>query len=263
MSTGNGARSDVLLVGSLPYDTAEEAIRSAVTGLRGHVGWVPDGEVGERKNWVGMLPLSRLQRSTPAFEETMAPPGHDARPARARTREAAAGRGDPRHLELPRQAGPEVRFDDLRYGATRSSRTRCSGGCATRASIDPRASDSRCRCRRRTAGSTELRGHRRLACAVRAPTTSASAREIAQALDRDPRRRSGDPVGRRVGVRRHGDGRQATVRILAPAHGRGEVPALRRSNSTTCGRASPTRRCSATTGATAPGAAGRWSRWAT
>ena len=38
MSTGNGARSDVLLVGSLPYDTAEEAIRSACTGLRGHVG---------------------------------------------------------------------------------------------------------------------------------------------------------------------------------------------------------------------------------
>jgi hypothetical protein len=47
MSTGNGARSDVLLVGSLPYDTAEEAIRSAVTGLRGHVGWVPDGEIAE------------------------------------------------------------------------------------------------------------------------------------------------------------------------------------------------------------------------
>src|SRR5215213_4319818 len=69
------ARSDVLLVGSLPYDTAEEAIRAAATGLRGHVGWVPDGEVGERINWVGMLPLVVFPQN-PDLEETMAPPEH-------------------------------------------------------------------------------------------------------------------------------------------------------------------------------------------
>ena len=91
MSTGNGARSDVLLVGSLPYDTAEEAIRAAVTGLRGHVGWVPDGEVAERINWVGMLPLVVFPK-TPALEETMAPPARGARAAR-QGRRAPAGRG--------------------------------------------------------------------------------------------------------------------------------------------------------------------------
>ena len=73
MGTGNGARSDVLLVGSLPFDTAEEAFRAAVTGLRGHVGWLPDGEVAERMNWVGMLPLVVFPKN-PALEETMAPP---------------------------------------------------------------------------------------------------------------------------------------------------------------------------------------------
>ena len=37
-----------LLVGSLPYETAEEAFRGAGTALNGHVGWLPDGEPGIR-----------------------------------------------------------------------------------------------------------------------------------------------------------------------------------------------------------------------
>ena len=49
------AQSDVLLVGSLPYETAEEAFRVAGTELRGHVGWLPDGEFGPRQMWVGMM----------------------------------------------------------------------------------------------------------------------------------------------------------------------------------------------------------------
>ena len=56
MSPKSGAvRNDVLLVESLPFDTAEEAFLAAAEGLRGHVGWLPDGEVAERVNWVGML----------------------------------------------------------------------------------------------------------------------------------------------------------------------------------------------------------------
>ncbi len=68
------ARSDVLLVGSLPFETAEKAFRAAAQGLRGHVGWLPDGEVAERTNWVGMLPLVVFPKN-PDLEETLAPPG--------------------------------------------------------------------------------------------------------------------------------------------------------------------------------------------
>ena len=39
-------KTDVLLVGSLPYATAEEAFRAAGSTLRGHLGWLPDGEFG-------------------------------------------------------------------------------------------------------------------------------------------------------------------------------------------------------------------------
>ncbi|MEA2179006.1 MAG: hypothetical protein QOG77_2303, partial [Solirubrobacteraceae bacterium] len=116
MSTqSNGeARSDVLLVGSLPFDTAEEALRAAATGLRGHVAWLPDGEVGERINWVGMLPLVVFPQN-PDLEETMAPPEHELeQPDKDAER--------PPVEDLPGiwnwrvKPGHSVRFDDLAYG---------------------------------------------------------------------------------------------------------------------------------------------------
>jgi hypothetical protein len=115
MSSGNEpARNDVLLVGSLPFDTAEEALRQAGSGLAGHVGWIPDGEVGPRVNWVGMLPAVVFP-GNPDLEETMAPPEHEL--------EQPDHEGDDQPVEdLPGiwnwriKPGHKVRFDDLAYG---------------------------------------------------------------------------------------------------------------------------------------------------
>ena len=115
MSAANGAaRSDVLLVGSLPYETAEEAIRQAATGLRGHVGWLPDGEVGERINWVGMLPLVVFPK-TPALEETMAPPEHELEQP-DKEQESGPVEDLPGIWNWRVKPGETVRFDDLAYG---------------------------------------------------------------------------------------------------------------------------------------------------
>src|SRR4029077_11013188 len=67
-------QGDVLLVGSLPFDTSEEAFRACGEALRGHVGWLPDGEVGPRTNWVGMLPMLVLG-DHPDLEKTLVRPG--------------------------------------------------------------------------------------------------------------------------------------------------------------------------------------------
>ncbi len=43
---------DLLLVGSIPYDTVEEVMRTFGGKLGAHLPAVPDGEVGERRSWV-------------------------------------------------------------------------------------------------------------------------------------------------------------------------------------------------------------------
>lgn len=107
--------ADVMLVGSMPYDDAETALRKSGQALSGHAGFLPDGEVGERKNWVGMLP-EYIYSKHPAFEETLAPPGHTlVQPER--------GAEGPPLEEIPGiwnfrvKPGADVRFDDLRYGS--------------------------------------------------------------------------------------------------------------------------------------------------
>ncbi|MBT3883248.1 MAG: hypothetical protein HOF70_00590 [Rhodospirillaceae bacterium] len=40
------------LVGSAPYDTADESFRAAMEHLGGHLKRLPDGEVGERDTWI-------------------------------------------------------------------------------------------------------------------------------------------------------------------------------------------------------------------
>jgi hypothetical protein len=47
---------DVLLVGSLPFDGAEEAFQGAAAAIGDHVHGLPDGEFGHRQLWVGYLP---------------------------------------------------------------------------------------------------------------------------------------------------------------------------------------------------------------
>ena len=111
---GNGARSDVHLVGSLPYDTAEEAFRAAAAGLTGHVRWLPDGEVGPRVNWVGMLPPVVFAPHD-ALVETQAPPEHELE--QPDKDDAAPPAED---LEgfwtFQVKPGHTVTFDDLLYG---------------------------------------------------------------------------------------------------------------------------------------------------
>ena len=112
MSTAT-ATSDVLLVGSLPFDTAEEAFRMSAELLRGHVGWLPDGEVKERVNWVGMLP-EYVFSSHPDLEETLAPAGPMEQPDRNEERPPVEDLGGIWSFRV--KPGRQVRFEDLKYG---------------------------------------------------------------------------------------------------------------------------------------------------
>jgi hypothetical protein len=67
-------RGDVLLVGSMPFEDAETVFRETAKGLKGHLGCMPDGEVKERKNWVGMLP-EYVFSCHPQLDEVVAPGG--------------------------------------------------------------------------------------------------------------------------------------------------------------------------------------------
>ncbi len=105
---------DVMLVGSMPYDDAETVLRKAGQALRGHAGFLPDGEVGTRKNWVGMLP-EHIYSKHPGFEETLAPPGRTlVQPDRDADRPPLEGL--PGIWTFRVKPGTEVKFDDLRYG---------------------------------------------------------------------------------------------------------------------------------------------------
>lgn len=44
--------SNVLLVGSVPLDSAEEVFKACADGLGSHLKMFPDGEVGARKSWI-------------------------------------------------------------------------------------------------------------------------------------------------------------------------------------------------------------------
>ena len=46
---------DVLLVGSIPLDTAEEVFRSFGATLGPSLKAMPDGEVGPRKHWISRV----------------------------------------------------------------------------------------------------------------------------------------------------------------------------------------------------------------
>ena len=69
------APSDVLLVGSLPFDDVEQAFRTAGELLRGHVGWLPDGEVlpvaGPHRKCPRRIPITTaMTKAVPGYECT-------------------------------------------------------------------------------------------------------------------------------------------------------------------------------------------------
>jgi hypothetical protein len=109
------AHSDVLLVGSLPYETADEAFRAAGSLLDGHVGWLPDGEPGPRQIWVGMM-LDLVFSKHPDIEETKAPPAHKI--PTTPDEEVVDGPGE--ELEgmwlFQVKPGRKIHFDNLKYG---------------------------------------------------------------------------------------------------------------------------------------------------
>jgi hypothetical protein len=69
--TNNRIPGDVLLVGSLPFETAEESLRKAAT-LGSDVNALPDGEVGDRRFWVTYLAIETYAQH-PDLIETRAP----------------------------------------------------------------------------------------------------------------------------------------------------------------------------------------------
>src|SRR5439155_9161436 len=113
MSTHTRVHGDVLLVGSMPFDDVEQVFRAAGQGLRGHVGSLPDGEVRERKNWVGMLP-ELVFASHPQLEVVRAPSGQLEQPEQqddAPPAEELEG-----FWTFRIKPGERFRIDDLHYG---------------------------------------------------------------------------------------------------------------------------------------------------
>ena len=47
--------NELLLVGSIAYDTAEEVFRSIAPRLGQSLPYIPDGETGERQYWVNHI----------------------------------------------------------------------------------------------------------------------------------------------------------------------------------------------------------------
>ena len=92
--------SDLLLVGSIPATSTEEALRAGAANFAGLTFALPDGETGARSSWVG-YERERLVRPNPAIE-TVA--------------ETDSPTGIPRHMyETPvfriRPGASEVRWD--------------------------------------------------------------------------------------------------------------------------------------------------------
>ena len=68
---------DVLLVGSLPFDSSEEAFQGAAAAIGDYVQCLPDGEFGRRQLWVGYLPAV-VYSANPALVVASASNPHDA-----------------------------------------------------------------------------------------------------------------------------------------------------------------------------------------
>ena len=58
---------ELMLVGSVPYDTAEEVFQTFGAGLGSHLAAVPDGEIGPRKHWISKVHY-QVMAAHPEFE---------------------------------------------------------------------------------------------------------------------------------------------------------------------------------------------------
>jgi len=109
----NVDQARVHLVGSLPFGNAEDSFRAVTNALAGYVGWIPDGEFGERLNWTAMLP-EFVYPYEDDLVEVVAPP--------ERTLMQPPVSDEPIPGELPGfwtfriKPGHKLRFNDLIYG---------------------------------------------------------------------------------------------------------------------------------------------------
>ena len=60
-------KQDLMLVGSVPYDTAEEVFETFGAGLGERMAWMPDGEVGPRRHWISKVHY-QVMAGHPEFE---------------------------------------------------------------------------------------------------------------------------------------------------------------------------------------------------
>jgi hypothetical protein len=107
----------VLLIGSMPFDMVEDNMRACAEALGNDLACLPDGEVGDRKTWVGFLAM-RIFPNHPDLESAHGPVSEPVQPDRNREgsfREEVAQA----EAALPAfriKAGVTgLRFDDLGY----------------------------------------------------------------------------------------------------------------------------------------------------
>ncbi|NQV57609.1 MAG: hypothetical protein HQ503_17235 [Rhodospirillales bacterium] len=98
---------DLLLVGSVPYDTAEETFRALGPTLGPYLSFMPDGEIGERINWINFL-AHRVFHGHPDIETVKRPLTPDGVEA---SRGAQGGEGTTWHFKV-KPGVKQVRFGD-------------------------------------------------------------------------------------------------------------------------------------------------------
>jgi hypothetical protein len=99
---------DVVLVGSVPFETAEDVFRACADGVGDLVSCLPDGEVGYRIEWINFL-AAKLYSEHPDLETI-------SRPRTPSGEDAWAPTGYEEHwLFRVRPGLDSIRFDDLGY----------------------------------------------------------------------------------------------------------------------------------------------------
>ena len=73
---------DLILVGSVPYDTSEEVFRAVGPPLGRWMPFIPDGEVGDRIYWINLL-ADRVFNGHPEIETIQRPMTEDGVEARS------------------------------------------------------------------------------------------------------------------------------------------------------------------------------------
>jgi hypothetical protein len=70
-------RGDIMLVGSLPFETVEEGLRAVGSKLGDDVIAIPDGEIGPRKMWCMFLATDTYSKHHDLVESRRPSPGRD------------------------------------------------------------------------------------------------------------------------------------------------------------------------------------------